>query len=439
VLSGQGITGVVVTYGGSGFTSTPTLSFVGGGGTGAAAYAVLSNGSIAIVYMTNSGSGYTSAPAVVVSGGLNNAAAATIALMPFGISGTSIETFQSRVWISNPAAVGPIYNGGVINTSAPDSPVDFSGTGGGNLFTNSDRFLRSQYYSLHQSNGYLYPIGDSSVSVISNVQTGGTPTATTFNYQNTSAQVGTSWRDTVQDFGQSVLFTNQNGVQGLYGGSVQKVSKNINNVFDSMVVPANGGVTPSSAVMNIHCIPTYLVNMTIVDPLTQAQRTIMMGWDTEGWFAASQSSVLSFIGTREVASALTAWGTDGSGLFPLLTTPSTAIQKRLATKFVGGERDFIVKEPIDFYVRAINYETADISMSVSFQATGIVTQSLSAQNYPIPVQPVFTTAANSPDVWAGPASAVAGTALGVTISTNSADFLLCGISFAYRDVGPVYG
>lgn len=69
---------VIVTAGGSGYTSAPTVSFSGGGGgTGATATATIANGVVTAVTITNPGSGYTAAPTVAFTGGSGSGATAT--------------------------------------------------------------------------------------------------------------------------------------------------------------------------------------------------------------------------------------------------------------------------------------------------------------------------------------------------------------------------
>lgn len=63
---------------GSGYTSAPTVSFSGGGGTGATATAIIANGEVRAVQITNTGSGYTSAPTVSFSGGGGTGATGTV-------------------------------------------------------------------------------------------------------------------------------------------------------------------------------------------------------------------------------------------------------------------------------------------------------------------------------------------------------------------------
>ena len=56
----------VVTNGGYGYGNVPSVSFVGGGGSGAAGYATISNGAVSGIVMTSAGSGYTNLPSVVI-------------------------------------------------------------------------------------------------------------------------------------------------------------------------------------------------------------------------------------------------------------------------------------------------------------------------------------------------------------------------------------
>ena len=75
------VASATVTSGGTGYTSVPTVTFSGGGGTGAAGTAVISSNALQTITITNAGSGYTSAPTVAFSGGGGSGAAATAALV----------------------------------------------------------------------------------------------------------------------------------------------------------------------------------------------------------------------------------------------------------------------------------------------------------------------------------------------------------------------
>jgi hypothetical protein len=71
-----GITSVAVTAGGSGYTSKPSVTLTGGGGTGAVAEATVSNGEVTAITLVSPGTGYTAKPGVTFSGGGGGAGAA---------------------------------------------------------------------------------------------------------------------------------------------------------------------------------------------------------------------------------------------------------------------------------------------------------------------------------------------------------------------------
>jgi hypothetical protein len=57
---------VTVTCGGSGYTNTPSVHFLGGGGDGAQAVATVSNGVVTAIQVLDAGFGYTNAPLVIL-------------------------------------------------------------------------------------------------------------------------------------------------------------------------------------------------------------------------------------------------------------------------------------------------------------------------------------------------------------------------------------
>jgi len=66
-LSGQFVTDAFVTNGGSGYTSVPSVTLSGGGGSGAEAIATVTDGVVTDITMTNAGSNYTSPPAINIA------------------------------------------------------------------------------------------------------------------------------------------------------------------------------------------------------------------------------------------------------------------------------------------------------------------------------------------------------------------------------------
>jgi hyaluronate lyase len=73
----QSVASVTVNSGGSNYTSAPTVTFSGGGGSGAAGTVMISGGRVTAVTMTSGGSGYTGAPTVSFSAGGGSSASGT--------------------------------------------------------------------------------------------------------------------------------------------------------------------------------------------------------------------------------------------------------------------------------------------------------------------------------------------------------------------------
>lgn len=454
LLNPGGVTGITVIGQGTGFTGTPLLTIIGGGGTGATAVANMSGGSISSATVTNAGTGYTSTPAVVVQTAVNNAAAATVQMMPFGVSGYALEVFTGRVFVGPPSSGGPghLPNGGSFFVSAPASLTDFATSAGGLLFTTTDRFLRATYTNFRQSNGYLYPFGDSSISVISNVQTGGSPTQTTFTYQNIDPQNGSSWRDTCQDFSRTILFANPFGVFGLYGGSVTKVSQKIERIFQDALFPTapfpttGQPVTPTGAVANIFNIKCYVLLMEIRSILTGVPRKHLLIWNEREWTLARLAADLIYIGTQEIASNLTAWGTDGHTLFPLFATPSNMV-KTISSKLYGADQSMVTQQTLATYMQAVDKSGQGVTFELSLESemgSWLADAETGFKNWSGFVESKASVHPTTPPVPDAPLLAargldVIGQELGFTITSDSLDFEIYQIQLGVKNIGSVYG
>jgi hypothetical protein len=71
------LTQIILDDGGTGYTSAPTVSFSGGGGSGATAACEIGGGAVTKIYIQNAGTEFTSAPTVVFTGGAGSGASAT--------------------------------------------------------------------------------------------------------------------------------------------------------------------------------------------------------------------------------------------------------------------------------------------------------------------------------------------------------------------------
>lgn len=325
------ITAITVNSGGSGYTAMPDIVIsspndVEFPSIQAEAYATVTAGAISAITLTNKGIGYKSAT-IEIEGG-NNAASAEIKIMPFGISGTTLETYQSRVWVAEPTK---------YSYTAASSVTDFSTAGGGGSKPVIDSYLRERIVRLAQANGFLYRGGDSSLNVISNIQTS-SQGVTTFNDANVDPQVGTAWRDSMAPFGRALVFANPSGVYALYGGSAEKVSGQLDGLFAaaSFNTPGMSGLTPTAAVATIFGIRVYMLLFTTIDPRDATTRDLICMWDGQKWFVSSQLVQPAQLAYQEIDSELTAYGTDGTHIYKLFQTPSEDLSKVFITKLASS-------------------------------------------------------------------------------------------------------
>ena len=137
-MSGGSVTGIPVTAGGSGYTTAtvnigaPQVS----GGTQATATATITDGEITEITVTNGGSGYTSAPTVTITGDGTNATIGTVTISTSSVTGITI-TNPGSGYVSAPT----------ITIAAPVSGVTATATAtvtvGGIKINNSDDYLQN--------------------------------------------------------------------------------------------------------------------------------------------------------------------------------------------------------------------------------------------------------------------------------------------------------
>ena len=424
--------------GGLGYSpATVTVSIEGGGGFGAAATATVgaSGGAISAFIVTNMGQGYVRPPTVVISDVFNAVAQVTVNTMPFGLKGQALETFQSRVWIAD----GPN-----VQFTAPGFPDNVDVLDGAGAFQSTDSFLRTKFVQLKQTNGFLYLIGDSSVNYISSVQTSGNPPITLFNNQNVDPQIGSQWRDSVQVFSRSIVFANSFGVHSLTGGAIQKVSPPLDGIYTTVPID-QFSITPTSANAVIFGINVYMVLMPIIDTITKLQRNALLMWDGRRWWTASQNFTMNYIASQEIDSVLTAYGTNGTSIYPLFQNPSPFLVKTVQSKWFSTPTYIMRKEAqrVSGLLRSLEGFNAVLDISVDTETgsafvqardQGIV-QWVTASGSPV----TWTTASGQPVSWIAPKTglfnlpvSISGSLLGITADTHTPDMVLVSMAITAR-------
>ncbi len=424
---------ITITAGGSGYTSAPTISFSGGSGSGATATAKIVNGVVVSASFTDSGTGYKasdSAPTVSFSGGGGSGATATVVIMPIGLKGTDIQVYTGYVWL---------LNGASIQNSAPSDPVDWSSAKGGDSFTASDSNLRVNYTALQQSSGFLYPLADSSIDVINNVQTssGG---ATSFNNYNVDPQVGTIWRDASTVFGRTIMLANASGVYRVLGGAAQKVSAALDGIFPSLKTD----FSPTSGSVYLFGVKLFAILLFITDPFNTV-RPVLFLWDGKKWFSASQGDVdMSFIATLYFEGEEQLWATNGTKLYQCFTTASDTLEKTLQSKFWAGSNFIITKETQRLAVELTNNAEMVVQLTFNMQnplqsfvydfQTGTDLIFIGLNGVPIQFQDVSDVNLNFISVgfsqlWQN--VSWSGKSIGFTMTTTAEDFTINAINIMY--------
>lgn len=362
--------------------------------------------------------------------------------MPTAIGGTTIETYAGRIWIGV---------GDLVVFSVVGSLVDFSSGNGGGDFSSSDSFLRVRYVQLLQTNGFLYLVADSSINYVSGVQTSGTPPVTTFTNQNADPEVGSPWPSTVGTFGRNILFANAFGAHASYGAAVNKISDDLDGVYNT--VENFGGLIPSAAKAIIFGKKTWMLLLPIIDPISGAQVNKLMMWNGQAgqnskWWTSPQDVALTYIQSQEIDSVLTAWGTDGMALYPLFQEPSTAFTKTVQSRLWDAPLGLRTRKTVGRLWGAVQYfafNEPDLSVSIDNETESAENDIVTG---PATIQWVNNAAADAnwvnnaalPALWRGQGVGIAvfeptqggqqGVYIGLTVTTECDDMALIQFALA---------
>lgn len=304
---------LIVTAGGSGYVAPPAVTITGGSGSGAAASAVISGGSVVALMLTNPGIGYKSGDVltVVFAGGGGSGATATAIVWPFVNKGTTIAVFQGRVW----AALGR-----VITYSGTAGYDDFNPANAAGTSTIADADLVHSITALRNLNNYLFIFGDGSIKQIGNITVSGS--ATNFAILTLSSDLGTTFKNSIQSYNRLVVFANKVGVYAIFGASVQKVSDDLDGIFQ-LVDFTQEPVAGLNDIRNLHC---YLLLVKYNDPAL-GPRSIMCAFTNNKWFVISQGNGLLALCTVSLGATAQSetFASSGADVTQLLQDSTTAV------------------------------------------------------------------------------------------------------------------
>lgn len=387
VKSGGISPNIHTTSGGSGYGAPPAVSFTGGAGGnagGATATAVLSGGSVVAVNVTNAGTGNAPGAAITVvfTGANTTPATATVVVWP-QITGTTITVGFGRVWYAGGRLLGFTGTGASTGQTWDDiNPADAAGS-----LVIADNDLSHAIFAVRFLNNFLYIFGDSSIKQIGSITV--SSSVTLFTLLTLASDIGTTFLYTILSYNRLVLFANKNGVYGIFGATVQKISDDLDGIFENTDFTLN----MSAALNDVHVfniagspggsIHCYLLLLRYVDPRLGITRTIICTYQNNKWFIVSVgNAVLSICGG--VLASTQQWDTfvsSGADVTQILQNSNAPVQITLITSLSPHNSPVVAKQAIRSGIaitaaiaQSVNMtvDTENGSQSYTFQAATVM-------------------------------------------------------------------
>jgi hypothetical protein len=175
----------------------------------------------------------------------------------------------------------------------------------------------------------------------------------------------------------------------------------------------------------------------------------MCAWDGNKWFICSQEVDFTYISSLEVNSVLTAWGTDGTSVYPMFNQMSSSLTKKYKTKLWSGKSHLLVKQELRIYFEGFDNSgggynlTANIDTDQGISSTTVVSGGGTVTWYSLntTTSVVTWTSGTGTVTWTVPGigiqganvDSVFGKLMGFTCSSTSPDFTLVESNILYRD------
>lgn len=303
----------VVTAGGSGYTSGATAAISGGSGSGATASVQVVGGVVVGLTLTAAGSGYKAGDTITVTispVGAGSGATATGKIWPIiSLAPTTIAVFQGRVWLAGGRVLFWTGTGGFDDVASADASGQT---------TIPDADLVHQITALRSLNNYLYIFGDNSIKQIGTISVSGSTTL--FTIVTLSSDQGTTFPQSIVSYNRLILFANKVGVYAVFGASVEKVSNEMDGVFQ-----AADFTQPLQAALNdLNNIRCYLLLIRYIDPVA-GTRSLLLTFFNKRWFVISQGNSLAAICSAPINGTLETFGSSGADVTQLLDSLTTAV------------------------------------------------------------------------------------------------------------------
>jgi len=428
-----GTVSVLVTAGGTGYTnaSNLTVTIAGGGGTNAAAQGIVAGGIVTQVVMTNVGSGYTNSSNITVTiaggGGTNATARAIINTEPV----VGIQSFSGRVWIAN---------GRTVTFSAAGSYNDFISVSAGTA-TLTDATLHGNITQLLSANNFLYIFGDDSINVFSDVRVT-TVGTTLFTNTNVSASVGTKFQYAIYPYFRSVLFMNDYGIYALVGSTTTKISDALDGVFTNIDFTAP--VYAGQVLLNNILCAAFNFRYTGGLGTSASSRYIQAIFFEKKWFFTSSGNDLAYIASAPLGGRINLYGTNGNSCVRLYADSSSSISSYVQTSLNPMKDPIRTKQALKVGIEATLTNAAQITVTVDSEqgsSTPVTLGELISwiNNLSIPIPWINNSSAVIG--WSGGIGGYTlyktdakqwGKYLGMTVTSSSSNFTINGFEYEHE-------
>jgi hypothetical protein len=427
-----GTVSVLVTAGGTGYTnaSNLTVTIAGGGGANAAAQGIVSGGIVTQVVMTNVGSGYTNSSNITVTiaggGGTNATAKAIINTEPV----VGIQSFSGRVWIAN---------GRTVTYSAAGSYSDFTSVSAG-VVTLTDATLHGNITQLLSANNFLYIFGDDSINVFSDVRVTNAGT-TLFTNTNVSASVGSKLPYAIYPYFRSVLFMNNYGIYALVGSTTTKVSDSLDGVFPN--IDFNYPVYAGQVLLNNILCAAFNFKYTGGLGVSSSSRYIQAIFFEKKWFFTSAGNDLAYIASAPLGGKINLYGSNGNSCVRLYADSTSNISSYVQTSLNPMKDPIRTKQALKVGIEATLTNAAQLTVTVDSErgsSTPVLLGELVdwINNLSIPIS--WTNNSSAVITWYGGGGYTLyktdakqwGKYLGMTVTSTGANFVINGFEYEHE-------
>lgn len=367
VKSGGLSPNINVTAPGTGYSNSFAVTFSGGHGSGATATGTAVGGLVVSVTLTNPGSGYLPGDVVTVnlSAGGGTGATATVVVWP-QIKGNTLTVGFGRVWYANGRVLGFTGTGsGTGQTWDDTNPADAAGT---TVIDDAD--LSHNITALRFLNNFLFIFGDSSIKQIGAITV--SSSITLFTILTLASDIGTTFLYTILSYNRLVLFANKNGVYGIFGASVQKISLDLDGIFTNV----DFTLTMSASLHDVHVanptggpggsIHCYMLLVRYVDIRQGITRTIICTYQNDRWFIVNVGNNLLFICGGVLASTeqFETFVSSGSDVTQILQNSNAAVQILLITALSTHNNPVVAKKVLRTGIAATELTSQTINVTV---------------------------------------------------------------------------